>query len=225
MRKPLRLGLAFAVLGLGGTAARHPGKARWSPPSLGNTGYEVQLAFIGYTGLATSSSCDAIANRQGYDSLVGTVKGFENPAEPDADVVYVGTLKRKTTIDYCLTRPKSPATPDELVWCVDTLTAAATMEVELTVYGEDGNGAWLKAKPIGNADSIDVKGTCDAAETNQIRQDYPGGESAGSPDGQPIAELGNLKLAMQGIRRLRLGYFPPSPPETAWGLRVTRAVP
>jgi hypothetical protein len=187
--------------------------------------YEVQLAYIGYTGLTTSKDCDAITNPTGYDSLIGTVKGIENLAEPDEDVVYTGTLKRKTRIDYCLTKPKSPATPDELVWCVDTLTAAATMEVEVTVYGEDGNGAWVKAKPVGNPDSLNVKGNCDAQETNQIRQDYPGGESAGTPDGQPIAEPANAKFVVQGIRRLRVGYFPPKPPETAWGLRVTRVVP
>ena len=43
---------------------------------------------------------------------------------------------------------------------------------------------------MGNPDSLSVKGNCDAQETSQIRQDYPGGESAGSPDGQPIAEPG-----------------------------------
>ena len=86
--------LAVVVLGLGGTAAPHSGMAWWGPPLPGNATYEVRLAFVGYTGLATSTNCDAITNRQGYDSLVGTIKGFENPAEPDEDVVYIGTLTR-----------------------------------------------------------------------------------------------------------------------------------
>lgn len=214
MRKPLLLGSACLL-----TVAA---VSRMAPVA---RSYDVQLAHTGYTGLAASKDCDAITNPRGYDSLVGTLKGIENPAEPDEDVVYTGTLKRTTRIDYCLTRPKSQATPDELVWCVDTLTAAATMAVELTVYGEDGNGAWLKATPIGKADSANVRGTCDAAETNEILKDYPSGESAGSPDGQPIAEPAALKMLLQGIRRLRLGYFPPDPPRTAWGLRVTRVIP
>jgi len=208
---------------LGGLLLAQWAAMRLAPPV--PRSYDVQLAYTGYTGLAASKDCDAMTNPRGYDSLVGTLKGIENPAEPDEDVVYTGTLKRTTRIDYCLTRPKSQATPDELVWCVDTLTAAATMAVELTVYGEDGNGAWLKATPIGKADSANVRGTCDAAETNEILQDYPSGESAGSPDGQPIAEPAALKMLLQGIRRLRLGYFPPDPPRTAWGLRVTRVIP
>jgi len=210
---------AFCVLApLGGLGLAAFVASRRIPRS-----YDVQLAYVGYIGITSSSDCTAITDPLGYDSLTGTLTGIENPAEPDEDVVYTGTLRRVTKIDYCETRPNP--TPDQLAWCKVKLTGGAPMTVELTVYGEDGNGAWLKAKPARAPDSAKVQGTCVQADMDSIKADYPKGESAGSPDGQPIAEPAALKLALQGVRRLRLGYFPPDPPRTSWGLRVVRAVP
>ncbi|HEY9383509.1 MAG TPA: hypothetical protein VIP80_08320 [Gemmatimonadales bacterium] len=212
--------LPALVLGSFVVAAAAP--ARWSAPGAPMK-YEVQLAYTGYTGLAESSDCRAMVDTAGYDSLTGTLTGIENPAEPDEDVVYTGTLGRVTRIDYCQTRPGRSS--DQVVWCKAKLTGAASMNVELTVYGEDGNGGWLKAKPARAPDSVKVQGSCLQADMDSIKADYPNGESAGSPDGQPIAEPVALKLVLQGIRRLRQGYFPPDPPRTAWGLRVVRVVP
>jgi hypothetical protein len=233
MSRPTGLLIPLAVLLLASATARAPSPRR-SPGRLPFPGsldtitrrYDVQLAYIGYTGLAESQDCALKVDAKGYDSLVGTLKGIENAGEPDEDVVYTGTLRRLTKIDYCQSRGRRSPSDDETVLCVATLTAAARMEVELTVYGEDGNGAWLKAEPAKTPpDSVKVKGTCEPADMDSIRVDYPKGESAGSPDGQPIAEPDTLKFALKGIRRLRAGYFAATPPETVWGLRVTKVVP
>jgi hypothetical protein len=212
-----KLLIPFGALGLAGFAVIHA-----APRS-----FRVELAYVGYVGLVESRDCTSRVNLQGYDSLIGTVEGIENPAEPEEDVVYTGRLKRKTMIDYCETKPKSPGTPDELVWCSARLTGAVDMNVELTVYGEDGNGAWLKAKPAGPPDSLKVQGDCLQADMDTIMARYPGGESAGSPDGQPIAESSAARFQVQGVRRLPQSstYFAPKRPETAWGLTVKGATP
>jgi len=183
--------------------------------------YEVQLGYVGYTGLAESADCRALVDLQGYDSLVGTLSGVETPNQPDEDVVYTGTLRRKTRIDYC------EATPgDQPTWCVAKLTGAARMDVELTVYGDDGRGAWLKATPAkAPVDSSRVVGNCARADMDSIRADYPSGESAGTPDGQPIAETSPPRFYVNRVPRLRVGYFPPDSLEGGWGLRVVRATP
>ena len=107
--------------------------------------YEVELRFTGYSGLATSPDCDARTNPRGYDVLTGIVRGIERSSEPDEDMEYSGTLKRTTAMDYCDVKPAP--TEDEVAWCTATLTGSAVMEVEITVYGEAGRGAWVKAKP------------------------------------------------------------------------------
>ena len=185
--------------------------------------YDIHLAFTGYTGLAKSQDCDARANPQGYDSLIGTVTGRETN-EPDEDMVYTGTLRRRTSIDYCQTRPARGS--DQVGWCVATLTATARMDVEVTVYGEEGRGAWIKAKPAQpRADTSRVAGNCLQPDMDSIRVEYPGGTSAGSPDGQPIDESAPPRFIVNGIPRLRTGYFPPDTVQRGWALRVLRAVP
>jgi hypothetical protein len=187
-------------------------------------GYEVQLAYVGYTGLATSLDCRVLVDLQGYDSLVGTVSGIETPNEPDEDVVYTGTLRRRTRLDYCEAKPAP--TSDQLAWCVAKLTGAARMDVEVTVYGEAGRGAWIKAVPAKNPlDSVTVAGNCLQADMDSIRVDYPSGESAGSPDGQEIAETTPPRFVLNRIPRLRAGYFPPDSIQGGWDLRVGRATP
>ena len=203
--------------------APHPSPAPPSANQAVKRRYDVQLAYTGYTGLAEAAPCDVKVNALGYDSLVGSVEGIEPARATDEDVLYTGTVKRMTAIDYCQSRPKSSA-PDELIWCVATLSGSAAMDIEITVHGDAGAGAYLKARPvIRPQQSHTVAGTCTTADMNEIRQDYPGGGSGGSPDGQPIAS--NAAFVLNGIPRLRMGYFPPKRPETAWGLRVTRMVP
>lgn len=185
--------------------------------------YDVQLAYTGYTGLAESVRCEVTVNALGFDSLVGTVEGIEPSSATDDDVVYTGTARRNTAIDYCQTRPKSSA-PDELAWCVATLTGSAQMDIEITVHGDPGAGGYLKAKPIiGPQQSPSVNGTCTTADMNEIRLDYPSGGSGGSPDGQPIGKT--AAFVINGIPRLQVGAFPPSRPETVWGLTVRPRVP
>lgn len=183
--------------------------------------YDVQLAFTGYTGLAESQDCRALVDLQGYDSLAGTVAGIESPGQSDEDVVYRGTLTRRTRVDYCLA-----VGGDQPKWCVAKLTGAARMSVELTVYGEADRGAYLKAMPgPGPLDSVAVRGGCAPADMDSIRVDYPSGESGGTPDGQPIAETSPPRFYVSGAARLRVGYFPPDSVQGGWGLRVVRAVP
>jgi hypothetical protein len=70
-----------------------------------------------------------------------------------------------------------------------------------------------------------VVGDCKPDEQDEIKNDYPSGESAGSLSGQPIAENpANLMYANGRVRLPALGTFPPKPPETSWSLRV-RKVP
>jgi hypothetical protein len=214
------------LLSLGVLAAAFTLGSRWQGAP---RRYDIQLAMIGYTGLAESDDCKAMVDTLGYDSLVGTVQGVEGLKDEDgepADIVYRGRLRRATRISYCL------PLPNDRGWCVDTLTGSAQMDVELTVYGETGRGAWLKADSApGGTTSEAVRGNCAPSDKAQIRADFPGGESAGTPDGQPIQEDESetpdpAKLfTLAGVRRLRVGYFPPNEPETAWGLRVVRVVP
>ena len=183
--------------------------------------YDVQLAFTGYTGLAESQDCRAMVDLQGYDSLTGSVSGIESQGPSDEEVVYRGTLTRWTRMDYCLA-----IGGDQPKWCVAKLTGAARMNVELTVYGEADRGAYLKAVPgTSPLDSVSVRGNCAPADMDSIRVDYPSGESGGTPDGQPIAEVNPPRFFVGGIPRLRVGYFPPDSVEGGWGLRVVRAVP
>ena len=186
--------------------------------------YQVELRFTGYSGLATSQDCDAKANLAGYDVLTGTVTGIET-SEPDDDVEYSGTLKRSTAMDYCQTKGRRSPTDDEVVWCIATLTGSAVMDVKITVYGEADRGAFVKAKPgTGPAQSA-VQGDCDTADLRQIRQDYPSGDSGGSPSGQPIDDaLSTIKFVVGGHGRLRVGYFPPDPSQSGWALRVIKKI-
>jgi hypothetical protein len=183
--------------------------------------YDVQLAFTGYTGLAESQDCRALVDLQGYDSLAGSVSGIESQGPSDEEVVYRGALIRRTRLDYCLTLGR-----DQLTWCVAKLTGSARMDVELTVYGEADRGAYLKARPsVSPLDSVGVRGNCSPAEMDSIRVDYPSGESGGTPDGQPIAEVSPPRFVVGGVPRLRVGYFPPDSVQGGWGLRVVRAIP
>jgi hypothetical protein len=186
--------------------------------------YDVQLAYTGYTGLADSPDCVAMVNRQGYDSLVGTLTGLEDPDEPDGNVTYYGTMRRVVRIDYCQTWGPD----DQQEWCVATLTGAARMKVELEVYGEEGRGAWLKARPDSlrpRPDSVRVSGSCPRADMDSIAATFPRGDSGGSPSGQPIDEPDPPRFYVDDMPRLRVGFYPADPQQGGWTLKVLRGSP
>lgn len=186
--------------------------------------YEIELRMTGYTGLVSSPGCDAITDSTGYDVLKGTVKTIEDP-DPGADQEYSGTLTRSTKIDYCLVKPAP--TEDQVKECVAKLTGGALMQVHIEVYGEQGRGAWVKAEPVLGTPFAPptVVGDCKPDEQDEIKQEYPSGESAGSPSGQPIAENPANPMFVNGHARLPpQGFFPPRRPETLWSLKVIRKV-
>ena len=193
--------------------------------------YEIELSYTGYTGLAEAQDCDV--NPQGYDRLVGTVAGVETTAS-DEDVVYTGTLRRETAIDFCETKGKDAPGDDERVWCTATLVGYAVTQVELTVHSDEGTGGHLKAAPAGGPMMRGVSGRCDPAERNQILSDYPASSDGGaaSPNGQPIDDAGavdasgrRIAFVAGGVPRLRVGTYPPTDPKGGWTLRVIRKIP
>ena len=108
------------------------------------------------------------------------------------------------------------------------LTGGAVMQVQIEVYGEQGRGAWVKAEPVVGTPFAPptVVGDCKPDEQDEIKQDYPSGESAGSPSGQPIAENPDNPMFVNGHARLPArGDFPSKPPETLWSLKVIRKLP
>jgi hypothetical protein len=205
-----------------GGAAPPPGGSGGPPPYLAT--YEIEFEFIGYTGLVEGApNCQV--NPNGYDRLVGTVMGAETPVA-DEDVVYVGTLRRATAIDFCESRGRRYPGDDERAWCTATLTGSAVTTVELTVYGEDGRGAWLKARPAGGPLSKRLGAGCDPAERTAILAAYPTAEDGGgaSPGGQPIDDP-QSRLFASNLARLRVGTYPPVGPQGGWTLRVIRRIP
>lgn len=188
--------------------------------------YEIELRMTGYTGLLSSPGCDAITDSTGYDVLTGIVRTQDETTDPMEDLTYTGTLTRSTKIDYCLVKPAP--TEDQVKECVAKLTGGALMNVEIEVYGDHGRGAWVKAEPVTGTPFAPptVVGDCKPDDQDEIKQDYPSGESAGSPSGQPIAENPANPMFVNGHARLpSQGFFPPKPPETAWSLKVIRKLP
>lgn len=208
--------LAAAVLVLLGASA-----TRRAP-----TGYEIELRMTGYTGLAKSKDCLDRTDPNGYDVLTGIVRGEES-GDPMEETTYTGTLIRSTKIDYCMT--VAHPTGDQVRWCVVRLTGSARMDVEIIVYGEHERGAYVEAEPSANQVPYappTVTGDCAASDVDEIRQDYPSGESGGSPSGQPIRENPVNPMFANGIARLQAGvFYSAKPPETEWSLNVIRTVP
>jgi hypothetical protein len=191
-------------------------------PRADDAAYLVEFRYTGYTGLVEGyPNCQV--NPLGFDVLKGVVTGREAVARGD-DVEYHGTLGRMTSIDFCETRGKTRAGDDERVWCAAKLTGIASMKVQLDVYGEIGRGAWLKADPDGSWFTGSVKGTCESADMREWEQDYPGGDSGGSPSGQPIDEsavVGGPRLvAPNGRTGLVVGTFPSRNPKGGWEMKV-----
>jgi hypothetical protein len=213
--------LVASLLGAG--RARHLAR--------GPAQYQVELRYTGYSGLATSKDCDAMANLAGYDVLTGTVSGVEPSQPSDDDVEYQGRLQRTTKMDFCNARGKRSPTDDEVVWCIAGLTGTSEMDVEITVSGSPDAGAYVKAHRTSRMATSLVQGTCDPADMQQIQNDYPGADDGGggSPNGQPITDLlsvapntGTLppKFVVGGIPRLRPGSYLPDPKLSSWALTV-----
>lgn len=187
--------------------------------------YDVRLGWTGYTGTANSADCDRLANPRGYDSLTGILTGIEDTSRPGDGTLYHGTLRRHSKLDYCLSQGRRDDNDDEQMWCIVSLVGAAKMQVELEVYGESGRGAWLRAEPDSvPVDSVRVGGTCRQTLLAEVRDDYPGGTSAGSPDGQPIAEPRPPLFFVSGLPKLRVGQYP-STGDSPWSLQVVRQLP
>jgi hypothetical protein len=200
-------------------------------PAASFASYDVELSYTGYTGLLESPNC--VVNTRGYDRLVGTVTGLETSAS-DEDVVYNGTLRRETAIDFCETKGKKAPGDDERVWCTATLVGYAVTQVELTVHSDEETGAYLKAAPAGGPMMRAVSGRCDPAEQNQILSDYPASTDGGAatPNGQPIDDAGavdangaRITFVAGGVPRLREGTYPPTAPKGGWKLRVIKRLP
>lgn len=201
---------------------KDPGAGAGAEAARDLASYEVALEFIGISGhhVRTAAECSVRINPRGYDILVGTVNGVESP-EQDEDVVYTGTLWRSTAMDFC--DLKGPA--DQKIDCRVTLTGWTAMDVEITVYGEEGRGAYVKASPVAGSQLAQVSGDCDAREKNQIRSDYLTiGDGGASPNGQPIDDPQSLLFA-SSLARLTVGTFVAQPPSSIWALRVIRRIP
>ncbi|MEP7326806.1 MAG: hypothetical protein ABI836_12715 [Gemmatimonadota bacterium] len=182
--------------------------------------YEVELRYTGYVAMAASPECEALAHANSSDVLTGVVKGMET-AGADDDIMYLGTLKRTTALDFCQMRGEA--------WCIATLTGSADMQVEIEVYGESDRGAYVKAEAGTGPAHGEAKGNCSPADMREIQQDYPSGGSGGSPSGQPIddaqatdAQGRHITFYAAGHARLRVGTYRSDP--GGWALRVIRKI-
>ena len=172
----------------------------------------------------TGALLDANCTATGTDVLTGTLVGFE-PAPENDDNDYVGTLTRTTRITTCGTR-RNAAGEDEV--CSITYVGDGFADVIFTLSeGQRGGylqyitdrAAWarlLPPRPSGPVNSV-VTGTCDPAELAQLQNEYDEGETAGSPNGQPLEVPGFPPLSPRPSFPFA---FPPTPPTSIWTLTV-----
>lgn len=156
----------------------------------------------------------------GTDVLSGTLVGYEPPL-PDEDNEYVGTLRRTTRLTSCDVRRN--AAGDDVV-CTNNYIGSGLADVKFTLYeGQRGGyleyvedrAAWAALwppRPGGSAASA-VTGDCDPAERAQLQSEYDEGQTAGSPNGQPL-EVPGLWPGSFPVT------FPPKPPQSIWTLKV-----
>lgn len=165
---------------------------------------------------------DANCASTGTDVLTGTLVGFE-PALGDEDNEYVGTLTRTTRITTCGTR-RNAAGEDAV--CSISYVGSGFADVIFTLSeGQRGGylqyltdratwAALLPPRPAGPSHSV-VTGTCDPAELAQLQAEYDGGETAGSPNGQPLEVPGFPPLTSRPTFPIA---YPPTPPTSIWTL-------
>ena len=167
---------------------------------------------------------DQTCTAAGTDVLTGTMVGFEPPLANE-DNIYVGTLTRTTRITTCGTR-RNAAGEDAV--CSINYVGNGFADVMFTLYeGQRGGylqyipnraayAALLPPRPAGPTNSV-VTGTCDPAELAQLQGDYGEGETAGSPNGQPLEVPGFPPLSPRPAFPFA---FPPTPPTSIWTLTV-----
>jgi hypothetical protein len=107
---------------------------------------EVALVLSGevgqYAGMCASLALAGTDSLGGTDSLTGKLgRDGDGPVASDEDVMYRGSLARKTHVKACGTMP-SP-TEDQVTMCFATLVGSARMNVELEV-NEGNRGAYIK---------------------------------------------------------------------------------
>lgn len=171
--------------------------------------YDVEL---GTTGPWEARGCAAAG---GSDKLTGTITGIE-PMPFDQDNDYTGILKRETKVRYCSGRSLPSG---EAVDCGITITGSASFAVVLTVH-VDARGGYLKVKQAAGPLVLvsGVTGDCDPGEMAQLQNDYGSGETAGSPNGQPIA--------VHATDSLKVKTYPPNRAANEdWTLTVLRRLP
>jgi hypothetical protein len=160
----------------------------------------------------------------GTDVLTGTMVGFEPPLATE-DNVYVGTLTRTTRVTTCGTR-RNAAGEDAV--CSINYVGNGFADVMFTLHeGQRGGylqyitnrARWasqLPPRPAGPTNSV-VTGTCDPAELAQLQSEYDEGQTAGSPNGQPLEVPGFPPLSPRPAFPFA---FPPTPPTSIWTLTV-----
>jgi hypothetical protein len=172
------------------------------------------------TGALLDRNCTAT----GTDVLAGTIAGFEPPLAGE-DNEYVGALTRSTRITTCGTR-RNAAGVDAV--CSINYAGDGFADVIFTLYEGQRGGylqyitdrtAWaalLPPRPAGPTNSA-VTGTCDPAELAQLQSDYDGGETAGSPNGQPLEVPRFPALTTRPSFPI---VFPARPPQSIWTMTV-----
>ncbi len=212
------LAVACSLLSLAAVAA-----ASFMPRTAAAQGGRTKVAYtveFRTTGALLDANCAAT----GTDVLAGTLVGFEPPLRGE-DNEYVGTLTRTTRITTCGTR-RNAAGIDSV--CSINYAGNGFADVMFTIH-EGRRGAYLEyftdraawaalwpPRPVGPVSSV-VTGTCDPAELAELQSDYGTGETAGSPNGQPLDVPGFPPLSPRPSFPLT---FRPAPPVSIWTLTV-----
>lgn len=217
-RRPRAVGVVCTILALVAIAMA------WFPPraavAQGNRTKVTYTVEFRTTGALLDQNCTA----SGTDVLTGTLVGFE-PPQSGEDNEYVGTLTRTTSITTCGVR-RTPSGDD--VACTITYVGNGFADLKFTLYeGQRGGyleylpnrAAWAALLPPPSAGPVSslVTGTCDPTELAQLQRDYPKGQTAGSPNGQPLEVPGFPLLNQRPTFPL---VFPSKPPESIWTLKV-----
>jgi hypothetical protein len=180
---------------------------------------------VSYDVVFSASLTDPTCGGTGTDVLAGTLVGFE-PAALHDDNEYVGTLTRTTRAVTCGVKRKANGEDDN---CNFDIAGNGFADVVFKVNGDQRGGwlqyitnrqTWAKLLPppaVGPQNST-VTGTCDPAEMSQMQTDYPNGQTAASPNGQPI-EVTGLPPSTRPTPSAPVTY-PAKPPTSIWTLKI-----
>ena len=210
--------VVFSILSLTSFAA-----ATFTPRTAAAQGNRTKVTYT-VEFRTTGALLDANCTATGTDVLTGTLVGFEPPL-PGEDNEYVGTLTRTTRITTCGTRRNAAGIDAN---CSINYVGNGFADVMFTLQeGKRGGyleyipsretwAALLPPRPVGPVNSA-VTGTCDPAELAQLQADYDKGQTAGSPNGQPLEVSGFPPLSPRPSFPIA---FPPTPPRSIWTLTV-----